>query len=168
MGDSSPLPLGIRADVPTDATVEIAPDSVAPHIRLTIQDLDGTPVDAYGPVIDALFRQACSVGIGPWSMQTTGELHDPVTIETTDDNRAIDSEWVITMTGEVTAAGWAAMIYPNEGCGWAPTMSYGPGLAGSKEVPPSWTAPLDLATPIWIELAQRQDGDRPPAPLLRR
>ena len=153
MGDSSPLPLGVRADVPTDATVEIATDSVAPHIRLTIEDLDGTPVDAYGPVIDALFRQACSVGIGPWSGPPTGELHDPVTTETTDDNRDIDSEWVITSTGQVTATGWAAMIYPNEGCGWAPELPYGPGAGGSPQVPASWAAPLDLATPIWIELA---------------
>ena len=168
MGDSSPLPLGIRSDVPTDATVEIAADSVAPHIRLTIEDLDGTPVDAYGPVIDALFRQVCSVGIGPWSGPPTGELHDPVTIETTDDNRHIDSEWVVTPTGEVTAAGWAAMIYPNEGCGWAPELAYGPGAGGSHEVPPSWAAPLDLPTPIWIELAHRTEGDRPPTPLLHR
>ena len=167
MGDSSPLPLGIRADVPTDATVEIATDSVAPHIRLTIEDLDGTPVDAYGPVIDSLFRQACSAGIGPWSGPPTGELHDPVTTETTDDNRDIDSEWVITSTGQVTATGWAAMIYPNEGCGWAPELPYGPGAGGSPQVPASWAAPLDLATPIWIELAQRLDDDRPSAPLLR-
>ncbi len=159
MGDSSPLPLGIRSDVPTDATVAIAADSVAPHIRLTIEDLDGTPVDAYGPVIDSLFRQVCSVGIGPWSGVPTGELHDAVTTETTDDNRDIDSEWIITSTGQVTAAGWAAMIYPSESCGWAPELPYGPGAGGSPQVPPSWAEPLDLATPIWIELAQQRDSD---------
>jgi hypothetical protein len=58
LGNSSPLPLGVREDVPTDATVTISQDAVAPHIRLTITDLDGAPVDAYGPVIDALFGQA--------------------------------------------------------------------------------------------------------------
>jgi len=167
MGDSSPLPLGVRADVPTDATVQIATDSVAPHIRLTIEDLDGTPVDAYGPVIDALFRQVCSVGIGPWASPPTGEDHDAVTIETTDDNRDIDSQWIITSDGQVTAAGWAAMIYPSEGCGWAPELPYGPGAGGSPEVPKSWSTPLDLATPIWIELAQRRDGDVPRSLLLR-
>ncbi len=167
MGDSSPLPLGIRSDVPTDATVQIAIDSVAPHIRLSIEDLDGTPVDAYGPVIDSLFRQVCSVGIGPWSSAPTGGLHDPVTTETTDDKRGIDSEWVITSTGEVTAAGWAAMVYPSESCGWAPELSYGPGAAGSPQVPPSWAEPLDLATPIWIELAQQRDGDGPSNLLVR-
>jgi hypothetical protein len=167
MGDSSPLPLGIRSDVPTDATVQIAADSVAPHIRLSIEDLDGTPVDAYGPVIDSLFRQVCSVGIGPWSGAPTGGLHDPVTTETTDDNRGIDSEWVITATGEVVATGWAAMVYPSESCGWAPDLPYGPGAGGSPQVPPSWAEPLDLATPIWIELAQQRDGDRPLTLLMR-
>ena len=141
--------------------------SVAAETLQTNEDLDGTPVDAYGPVIDSLFRQACSAGIGPWSGPPTGELHDPVTTETTDDNRDIDSEWVITSTGQVTATGWAAMIYPNEGCGWAPELPYGPGAGGSPQVPASWAAPLDLATPIWIELAQRLDDDRPSAPLLR-
>ena len=35
----------------------------------------------------------------------TGSGHDAVTIETTDDNREIDSQWVITDTGQVTADG---------------------------------------------------------------
>jgi hypothetical protein len=167
MGDSSPLPLGVRSDVPTDRTITIATDSVAPHIRLTIEDLDGTPVDAYGPVIDALFRQVCSIGIGPWSVPPSGELHDLVTIETTDDNRAIDSQWVILPNGQVTAAGWAAMVYPSESCGWAPEQAYGPSAGGSPQVPPTWSIPLDLPTPIWIQLARRSDSERTLVPLLR-
>jgi len=155
MGDSSPLPVGIRADVPTDATVQIPDDAVAPHIRLTIVDLDGTPVDAYGPVIDALFRQACSAGIGPWSGIASGSGFDPVTTETTDDDREIDSEWVIGETGVVTASGWAAMIYPNEGCGWAPPEKRGPGAGGPDTVPVTWLTPIDLPTSIWVDLAVR-------------
>ena len=115
MGDSDPLPLDVRADVPTDRTIQLAPDAIAPHIRLTIAELDGTPLDAYGPVIDALFRQACSVAIGPWIVPPNGSGHDVVTIETTDTDHDIDSQWVITSTGQVTAAGWAAMIYPERG-----------------------------------------------------
>ena len=126
MGDTDPLPLGIRSDVPTDATVDIPVDAVAPHIRLTIRDLDGTPVDAYGPVIDALFRQVCSIGTGPWSSPPTGAGFERVVTETTDDKREIDSEWVITETGQVTASGWAAMIYPSESCGFAPEDARGP------------------------------------------
>ena len=166
MGDSSPLPVGIRADVPTDASVQIPTDAVAPHIRLTIVDLDGSPVDAYGPVIDALFRQACSAGIGPWSALPSGSGFDPVTTETTDDNRDIDSEWVIGENGVVTASGWAAMIYPNEGCGWAPPEKRGPGAGGPDTVPVTWLTPIDLPTSIWVELAFR-DIDPLAVPMMR-
>ena len=158
MGDTDPLPLGVRADVPTDATVDIATDAVAPHIRLTINELDGTPVDAYGPVIDALFRQLCSVGTGPWSSPTNGLNNWPVTIETTDNDDAIDSEWVITSTGQVTASGWAAMIYPNEFCKFTPHDARGPGAGGLPDVPWSWLLPIDLPTSVWIELALQADG----------
>jgi hypothetical protein len=166
MGDTDPLPIGIRSDVPTDATVEIPVDAVAPHIRLTITDLDGTPVDAYGPVIDALFRQACSVGIGPWSGQPFGVGFDPVITETTDDNRNIDSEWEITSTGTVIASGWAAMVYPSEQCGWAPPDKRGPGSGGTTTIPVSWMTPIELPTSIWIQLALRDDISLR-APLLR-
>lgn len=166
MGNSSPLPLGIRADVPTDKSVVISPDDVAPHIRLTIRDLDGTPVDSYGPVIDALFRQVCSVGTGPWSGPPSGSGLTPVVIETTDDNRLIDSQWVITGTGQVTATGWAAMIYPGEGCGFAPPEARGPGAGGPPVKSPEWLAPIELPTSLWIDLAL--DGSGPALPIVRR
>jgi hypothetical protein len=167
MGNSSPLPLGIRSDVPTDATVDIPTDAVAPHIRLTIEDLDGTPVDAYGPVIDALFRQVCSVGTGPWASWPTGERHEPVVIETTDDDRTVDSEWVITSTGQVTASGWAAMIYPSESCGYLPREARGPGAGGTPATPASWRDPIELETPIWISLAERRTDRTVSVPFIR-
>jgi len=166
MGDSSPLPVGIRSDVPTDATVQIPLDAVAPHIRLTIVDLDGTPVDAFGPVIDALFRQACSVGIGPWSGLPSGAGFDPVITETTDDDRNIDSEWSVSGSGAVTASGWAAMVYPNEGCGWAPQEKRGPGAGGPDTVQVTWLAPIDLPTSIWVDLAVR-DSTSLAVPMIR-
>jgi hypothetical protein len=166
MGDTDPLPLGIRSDVPTDATVQIPIDQVAPHIRLTITDLDGTPVDAYGPVIDALFRQVCAVGIGPWSGLQSGPEFGTVITETTDDNRDIDSEWEITSTGTVIASGWAAMIYPSESCGWAPADKRGPGAGGPTTIPVSWMTPIELPTSTWVELAVRGDTSLR-APLLR-
>lgn len=167
MGDSADLPLGVRSDVPTDASIELPTDAIAPHIRLTIVDLDGTPVDAYGPVIDALYRQACSVGIGPWSTLPNGTDLAPVTVETTDDNDRIDSEWVITATGEVLASGWAAMIHPSEDCAWAPPEKRGAGEGGPTAVPTSWSVPIDLPTPLWVQLAVRDD-DSASAPFLRR
>jgi hypothetical protein len=166
MGNSDPLPAGVRADVPTDATIDLDAEAVAPHIRLTVTNLDGSIVDAYGPTIDALFRQACSVGIGPWAMPPNGSGHDPVTIETTDTDRLIDSQWVITPTGQVTASGWASMIYPNEGCTFAPADPHGPGAAGFGAVGLAWIAPIDLPTSIWVDLALR-DGDAPTVPVWR-
>lgn len=167
MGDTSPLPIGIRSDVPTDATIELREDAVAPHIRLTIEDLDGTPVDAYGPVIDALFRQVCTVGTGQWSGPPNGEGHAPVTIETTDDDREIDSEWVVTSTGQVNASGWAAMIYPSESCSYTPPEARGPGAGGDTDVPLSWLNPIDLPTSMWVELALRSRDDDVTVPFLR-
>jgi hypothetical protein len=117
-------------------------------------------------VIDALFRQACSVGIGPWSGQPFGVGFDPVITETTDDNRNIDSEWEITSTGTVIASGWAAMVYPSEQCGWAPPDKRGPDSGGTTTIPVSWMTPIELPTSIWIQLALRDDISLR-APLLR-
>lgn len=167
MGDSEPLPLGVRADVPTDSTIVLDPDAVAPHLRLSMIDRQGNPVDAFGPVIDALFRQTCSVTIGPWSMPPNGSGHEPVTIETTDDDNSIDSEWIITSTGQVTAAGWAAMVNPSEGCSFTPASAHGPGADGSERGLVHWLEPLDLPTQVWVELAL-QDGFTAPGGLLRR
>ncbi len=167
MGDSDPLPIDVRADVPTDATVHLDPGAVAPHIRLTIRELDGTALDAYGPVIDALFRQACSVAIGPWIMPPSGTGLAAVKIETTDNDRTIDSQWNITPTGQVTAAGWAAMIYPNEGCTFAPPDAHGPGAAGFGGIMLDWLVPVDLPTSIWVELAIRDELAAPSVPVRR-
>jgi len=114
-----------------------------------------------------LFRQACTVGTGPWSSPPNGAGHSPVTIETTDDSRQIDSEWIITAEGQVTASGWAAMIYPGEGCSYTPPNARGPGAGGTSEVPPSWDSPIDLPTSVWIDLAF-QGTDLTRVPILRR
>ncbi len=161
MGDTDPLPLGIRADVPTDATVEIDPDAVAPHIRITMVAIDGQPVDAFGPMIDALFRQSCRVMIGQWTVPANGTGHDPVTIETTDDDNKIDSEWVITSDGRVHASGWAALVNPSENCGYAPDTAFGPGAGGSDRGLVHWLTPIDLPTDVWIALALQDETGVP-------
>jgi hypothetical protein len=161
MGDTDPLPLGVRADVPTDRTVTIDPDAVAPHIRITIDEIDGTPIDAYGPIVDAYFVQSCTVGTGPWSMPPNESASGVVVVETTDNQPSIDSEWVIGPTGQVTAAGWAAMINPSEGCSYVPPLPHGPGAAGSTEIPFAWLAPIDVPTSVWIDLALADDTSTP-------
>lgn len=157
MGDTDPLPIGIRADVPTDATVEIDPDAIAPHIRVTVVDIDGHPVDAFGPMIDALFRQSCRVMIGEWTVPANGSGHEPVTIETTDDDDEIDSEWVITSDGRVHASGWAALVNPSENCGYAPDRAFGPGAGGAASGLAHWLTPIALPTSVWISLALQDD-----------
>jgi hypothetical protein len=157
MGDTDPLPIGVRADVPTDRTVVIDPAAIAPHIRITISGPDGNPIDAYGPVIDALFGQSCTVGTGPWSMPPADQGVWPVVVETTDNQRTIDSQWLITAAGQVHATGWAAMINPSPGCNFVPATAHGPGGAGSRDIPPDWITPLRLPTATWIALALADD-----------
>jgi hypothetical protein len=121
-------------------------------------DIDGQPIDAFGPTIDALFRQTCRVMIGQWSVPANGSGHEAVTIETTDNNDQIDSEWVITSTGQVHARGWGALVNPHEGCEFAPSSAFGPGAGGSANGLAHWFTPLDLPTQVWISLALR-DGN---------
>ncbi|MEL6893978.1 MAG: hypothetical protein AAFP84_20480 [Actinomycetota bacterium] len=158
MGDSDPLPPSIRADVPTDATEALDPDEAAPHIRLAVTDADGRPVDAVGPLLDARARETCRVGIGGWSIPDAGSDLEPVTIETTDRHDDIDSEWVITETGQVTAAGWAAMINPVEACDFVPGEAHGPDAAGAADGLDHWSDPYDLPTDVWVGLALRDDA----------
>ncbi|MEM8746060.1 MAG: hypothetical protein AAGF91_05105 [Actinomycetota bacterium] len=164
MGDTEPLPVGVRADVPTDASITLDPDAVAPHIRVSILDVDGRPIDAFGPVIDALFRQTCSVGIGPWSVPAGDSVDgDAVTVETTDLHPDIDSEWIITSSGQVTGSGWAALINPAESCTWVPSTAHGPGADGSDETPDRWNDDLDLPADVWVRLALQSDAPAPGA-----
>lgn len=167
MGDTEPLPVGIRSDVPTDASIVIADDDVAPHIRLTMIDINGNPIDTFGPLVDALFRQSCGVTIGQWSVPTNGSGHAAVTVETTDNNNEIDSEWIITSTGQVTASGWAAMVNPNSGCTYAPASAHGPGAAGTGVGHAHWFTPVELPTEVWVKLAL-QDDLTAPGGLLRQ
>ena len=90
-----------------------------------------------------------------------------MTVETTDNDRQIDSEWIITSEGQVTASGWAAMIYPGEGCPYAPPEARGPGAGGFENVPASWFYPIDLPTSMWVDLAVQGD-DLTEVPVLLR
>lgn len=165
MGDTDPLPIGIREDEPTASTV-IDPDTIAPHLRLSIIDVEGKPVDAFGPVLDALFGSTCQAGIGQWSVPARSTSTAAVTVETTDNNNAVDSEWVITSTGQVQANGWGALISPNGQCTWMPAQPFGPGAGGSNQIPGSWSRNLELAAQVWVSLALAGD-DAMPANFLR-
>ncbi|MFK8026245.1 MAG: hypothetical protein AB8G26_19980 [Ilumatobacter sp.] len=166
MGDSDPLPTTIRGNVPTAGVEELDVDEIAPHIRVSIRSLGGQPIDAFRTVSDALFEHSCRVMLGPWSMPVLAPPLPSVVIETTDDDEEIDSEWVISRRGQVGATGWAAMINPNEACGWAPAEQFGADGAGSTERLDHWSQSYDLPTPVWVALAM-QDDLTSPAPFHR-
>ena len=100
MGDSDPLPLDIRADVPTDRTIQLAPDAIAPHIRLTIAELDGTPLDApletaveaAGPEVDDTGDTAAVTGAEDDLASTDGVPSEPQDDASGDDERDGDDE----------------------------------------------------------------------------
>ena len=143
MGDTDPLPAGVTRPG----------EGATAHIRVSMFELDGRAIDSYGPVIDALFRQTCVIAAGPWSLPENGIDHEEVTVEVGDPLPDVDSEWVITSTGQMTASGWAAMINPQESCESVPTEAYGPGAEGPTTTPAAWLAPMDLPTTTWVKLA---------------
>jgi hypothetical protein len=115
-------------------------------------------VDTYGPVIDALLRQSCTVVLGPWSATPRDTPTEPVDVDAGSDGSGTPSRWTITSTGEVVASGWAAMVGPDDSCPATPTEPYGPGAAGSTDVPGHWATPIDLPTGIWVDLALQESG----------
>jgi hypothetical protein len=165
LGDTDPEP--VDPDAPPDA-------AVWPHLRLSITDVTGQPVDAQAPVVLALFRQQCTVGIGPWSVTAHADLLDDpmdrvrVSADTGGEwtDPVIAGEWVIGRHGEVTAVGAAALVYPTTGCLWAPPVPFGPGAGGNGEVPAAFYDPIELRTDVWIS-ATIDVGFRPAVPLRR-
>ena len=142
------------------------PSTTTPHIRLEITDIYGAPLDAYTPTIDALYYQLCHTGTGPWAAPASGDGFAPVVVETTDDDRSVDSQWEITATGQVRASGWAAMIYPSEGCGWIARGTFGPGADGD-EAPEGWGGPVRLPIDVLIALGGRALDDTTLPPIVR-
>jgi hypothetical protein len=97
------------------------------------------------------------VVIGQWSMPSNGSGHEPVTIETTDTDNSVDSEWIITSTGQVIASGWGALVNPSEGCQYTPPQAFGPGAGGSPVGSLRWVNELTLPTDVWISLALQDE-----------
>jgi hypothetical protein len=173
-GDSTIDPrLGPVSDPPSDpasdpAAGELVDGPVWPHLRLTITALDGTPIDADGPVVQALFRQTCTVGIGPWSVPPNPAVFDEqigITEVAADD---VSGNWTITASGQVQATGLAALIYPTPGCLWSPTDPFGPFAGGNTVVPLGFTDRITLSAEVWIAITLGAEGVRPAASLLLR
>jgi hypothetical protein len=160
---------GRATDLATDVgTAGLVNEPVWPHLRLTITALDGTPIDTDGPVVQALFRQTCTVGIGLWSVPPNAAVFDEqigVTEVAADD---FGGHWTITASGQVQATGFAALIYPTQGCTWSPTEPFGPYAGGNTVLPPGFTDHTTLSAEIWIAITLGAEGVRPAASLLLR
>ena len=126
LGDSDREPINttvapasdVTADGTTgdDAPTDPAPrhrrwstSRVWPHLRLTITALDGTPIDADGPVVQALFRQTCTVGIGLWSVPPNPAVFDGPIGDIEVPAGDLSGHWMITASGQVQATGLAAV-----------------------------------------------------------
>jgi hypothetical protein len=121
------------------------------RLRIEITGPDGTPIDSQGPVVAALFRQTCSVGIGPWSVPPNPTVFtepiEPILVGAGDDAGG----WAISASGQVTAIGRAALVHPTEGCAWAPPEPYGPGAAGNTMLPAGFVEEIVVPTEVWID-----------------
>ena len=97
-----------------------------PHLRLSICAADGTQLDADGLAAIALRRQACHVGLGPWSVPPDPSLEGAVGADgqPIDDfmvDAIFNGKFTIHDDGTVTASGKMTLIVPPEGCVWQPT-----------------------------------------------
>lgn len=131
-----------------------AETSVA-HLHFEFRDPRGRPAPSFWSLKAAESRQACTIGIGPWSTPAlTPELDDidhtatsePVVSAIVQAERAVwhtvvtpmygEGQWVIDSDGRVTATGDAALIIPSRTleCGPGPATPYGTDAAG-------WTHP---------------------------
>ena len=77
-------------------------------------------------------RQACTIGIGPWSNHTPIGQPGPGTAYTTVTPLYGDGAWYIDSQGRVTATGDAALIEPSHGLGClaGPSILHGTDAGG--------------------------------------
>ena len=159
MGDTDPMPSSGEAVADPDA-------QVWPHLRLVIRDVDGTRLDADHLVAVAQNRQACHVGIGPWSLGPNPDWvadRDPATIEVT----AYDNGgWTFHADGSVTAFGRSALILAPQDCSWAPVDPHGYGGRG-EPAPLEWFYPIELDAALWVNSVMAE-ASLSPTLLLRR
>ena len=157
MGDTDPMP--------SKEHLGVDEEPVWPHLRLRAVGADGNPLDADALVIGAQTRQACHVGIGPWSVPAV----DGVAADARDElfvSAVLDGGWTLHGDGTVTAVGRAALIVPPVDCMWSPQEPFGPGAAG-KRAPDDWGVPFAIRAHHWVSGMLAADGDALAGPVRR-
>ncbi len=143
LGDTDPMP--------SDEHHGVGLPSAWPHIRLTIRDRHGDRLDADVLVAEAQVRQACHVGIGPWSISRDPRLAD--VDRSVRDHERVDIPWIgsfiLRRDGTVTALARSALILPPEGCIWSPGVEFGPGGSGAGAPGPFYET-IDLPGRSWV------------------
>ncbi|MFP5489176.1 MAG: hypothetical protein ACLGHQ_12825, partial [Acidimicrobiia bacterium] len=163
MGDTDPMP--------SREHVGVDDQPVWPHIRLRATGPDGTPLDTDALVVAAQSRQACHVGIGPWSVpaEVPGGAEGARGQPERDDlfvSAMFDGGWTLHADGTVTAVGRSALIVPPIDCVWAPQEPFGPGAAGNR-APDDWGAPFTIRAEHWVTGVLDAERDALVAPLGR-
>jgi hypothetical protein len=157
MGDTDPMPL--KEHLGVDAS------PVWPHIRLRATGPDGTPLDTDALVVKAQLRQACHVGIGPWSVPARPSEPD-VEREDVFVSAFLDGGWTLHADGTVTAVGRSALIVPAVDCMWAPQEPFGPGASGNRP-PDGWGDRFTIRAQHWVNGVLAADTDPLVAPVRR-
>jgi murein DD-endopeptidase MepM/ murein hydrolase activator NlpD len=123
-----------------------------PHLHFEFRDPGGRPAPSFWSLRAAEARQACTVGIGPWSTPALNPDVDLDTVDlaaadrvapaTTEAEPAVshtivapmygEGHWVIDSDGRVTATGDAALIMPSRTleCAPGPATPFGTDAAG--------------------------------------
>lgn len=103
-----------------------------PHVHFEMRDPAGRPHDPYWSLQAAERRQACTIGLGPWSGAVPADASDEGVAYTTVSPLYGDGAWYIDSRGRVTATGDAALIQPSRGLGClaGPAVPYGTGAGG--------------------------------------
>ncbi len=140
MGDTDPMP--------NEEHRGAGDEPIWPHLRLTIRDGDGVRLDADLLVAQAQDRQACHVGIGPWSVPADERI-DRSERDDVEVSALRNGSWTLHDDGTVTAIGRSALILPPEDCVWAPAEPYGPDAAG-EDADEGWDDPIEIAPEHWV------------------
>ena len=141
MGDTDPMPSLENLGVDGEA-------AVWPHLRLTVREADGTMLNADQLLAAAQFRQACHVGIGPWSAPADPAVSG-LDLDDLNVSASVYGGWTIHGDGTVTAKGKSALILPPTDCAWTPPEPFGAGARGAK-TPLAWLNPIDVAPVYWV------------------
>ena len=156
-----------------------------PHLHFELRTEEGEPIAPYPAALEAIQREQCSVGIGPWStaFDSPAEIAEKLAAELlaareagipagleglrpAPEVREISGPdgalWTVTSDGGVTAEGVGALIAPGQGkCEQIPVEVFGTDAAGLTLdlLPEGWWGdeidPEDLAAMIDAVRAER-------------